>query len=237
MVCLSKFRKPNEFAKARIENVISLPVINNSNPGRIHSFYEKLVTSVHSLESMGKLRDINGFVRHTLDKLSGIRSVLVRSDDNRQEWTYLELVEALKKWNDRSPIPSSEKSFENNPKRERFDQYPRRDTSEYNAMRETERVLHSRESTTIIKDGVYCESDHRSAECQNISSSSDRKKILSEKRLWFNSTGKKYRAINSTSKSSCQTCNKKHHASICGSGNQVMLTTSRGSATYPQLRV
>ena len=83
--------------------MISLPVINNSNPGRIHSFYEKLVTSVQSLESMGKLQN-NGFVRHTLDKLSGIRSEFVRDDDNWQEWTYVELVEALKKWAEKNPV-------------------------------------------------------------------------------------------------------------------------------------
>ena len=51
---------------------------------------------------MGKLQDI------TLDKLSGIRPGLVRSDDDWQEWTYVELVEALKKWNEKSSVPSTE---------------------------------------------------------------------------------------------------------------------------------
>ena len=118
VILKSRFGKPSEVAKAHIENVISLPVINNSNPGRIHSFYEKLVTSVQSLESMGKLQNINLFVRHTLDKLSGIKSELVRSDDDWQEWTYVELVEALKKWTERNPLQSTEKSSENNPKKE-----------------------------------------------------------------------------------------------------------------------
>ena len=198
-----------------------MPVINNSNPGRIHSFYEKLVTSVQSLESIGKLQNINGFVRHTLDKLSGIKPELVRSDDDWQEWTYVELVEALRKWTERNLLQNTEKSSENNPKRERFDQYPRRDKSEYNPKRD--RVLHSKESTTIIKGCVYCEDDHRSAECQNISSTNERKKILSERRLCFNCTGKKHSAINYTNKHSCQICNKKHHTSICDSGNQVIL--------------
>ena len=51
---------------------------------------------------MGKLQNI------TLDKLSGIRPGLVRSDDDWQEWTYVELVEALKKWNEKSSVPSTE---------------------------------------------------------------------------------------------------------------------------------
>ena len=48
VVLKSKFGKPSEVAKAHIENVISLPVINNSHPGRIHSFYEKLVFGLWS---------------------------------------------------------------------------------------------------------------------------------------------------------------------------------------------
>ena len=121
----SKFGKLSEVGKAHIETVISLPVMNNSNPVRIHSFYEKLVTSVQSLESMGRLQNINGFVRHTLDKLFGVRSELVRSDDDWQEWAYVELVEALMKWTERNPVQSTEKLTENNSERERFDQYPR----------------------------------------------------------------------------------------------------------------
>ena len=35
------------------------------------------------------------------------------------EWTYVELAETLKKWNGRSPVQSTEKSTENNTKRER----------------------------------------------------------------------------------------------------------------------
>ena len=47
---------------------------------------------------MGKLENINGFVRHTLDKLSRIKSELVRSDDEWQERAYVQLVEYLKKF-------------------------------------------------------------------------------------------------------------------------------------------
>ena len=51
---------------------------------------------------MGKLQNI------TLDKLSGIRPGLVRSDDDWQEWIYVELIEALKKWNEKISVPSTE---------------------------------------------------------------------------------------------------------------------------------
>ena len=51
--------------------------------------------------------------------LSGIRSELLRSDGDWQEWTYIELVEALRKWTEKNPVPSTEKFSENNPNRER----------------------------------------------------------------------------------------------------------------------
>jgi len=75
-----------------------LPVITGTNPGKICDFYEKLVTNIQTLESMGKEKEIRGYVRLTLDKLPGIRADLVRLDDEWQEWGFPQLVEALRKW-------------------------------------------------------------------------------------------------------------------------------------------
>ena len=52
---------------------------------------------------MGKLGEVNGYVRITLDKLEGIRSDLVRTDDSWQEWKFPHLIEALRKWTERNP--------------------------------------------------------------------------------------------------------------------------------------
>ena len=48
---------------------MSLPYINNSNPYNIPKFSEKLLSSVQALENMGKLKEINGYVRLALDML------------------------------------------------------------------------------------------------------------------------------------------------------------------------
>ena len=53
---------------------------------------------IQTLESMGKKKGIRGYVRPTLDKLPGIKSDLVRLDDNWQEWRFPQSVEALRKW-------------------------------------------------------------------------------------------------------------------------------------------
>ena len=41
-----------------------------------------LVINVQALETMDKLREINGYVRLTSNKLPGIRADLIRLDDN-----------------------------------------------------------------------------------------------------------------------------------------------------------
>ena len=63
---------------------------------------------------MKKLKDIKGYVRRTLDKLPGIRAVLVRLDDNWQEWDFCQLVDSLRRWTERNPkiAGNPEKHFE-----------------------------------------------------------------------------------------------------------------------------
>ena len=75
-----------------------MPVITGTNPTKINEFYKKLVTNIQTLESMGKDKDIRGYVRLTLDKLSCLRADLVRMDNNWKEWRFPQLVEALRKW-------------------------------------------------------------------------------------------------------------------------------------------
>ena len=59
-----------------------LPVIQNSHPNQIHDFYEKLAIRVEAPDTMKNLKEINEYVRLTLDKLSGIRADLVRIDED-----------------------------------------------------------------------------------------------------------------------------------------------------------
>ena len=68
---MKKYGKQSEVANAHVQNIMSLTHINDSNPYKIHEFSEKLLNSVQALETMGKLKEINGYVKLTLDKLSG----------------------------------------------------------------------------------------------------------------------------------------------------------------------
>lgn len=60
---------------------------------------------------MGKIKEVNGYVRMMLDKLDpGISGDLVRTDDDWQEWDFPKLLEALRKWTIRNP-PKLEKRY------------------------------------------------------------------------------------------------------------------------------
>ena len=78
----SKYGQMSEIVNAYVQNIMALPVITGSHPRKIHEFYEKVLFNVQSLETLGKLTEINGYVRMSIDKLQGIRGDLVRTDDN-----------------------------------------------------------------------------------------------------------------------------------------------------------
>ena len=69
------------------------------------------------METLGKLTEISGYVRMSVDKLQGIRGDLVRTDDNWREWGFPKFVEALRKWTERNPIPAERESPEKLPDR------------------------------------------------------------------------------------------------------------------------
>ena len=56
----SGYGKPTEVAKAHVQQIVGLPSITYYNVPKIHEFYGKLLINVQSLETMGKLYQING---------------------------------------------------------------------------------------------------------------------------------------------------------------------------------
>ena len=149
---------------------------------------------------MGKIKEINGYVRVTLDKLLGIRADLVRLDDHWHDWAFQQMLEALRKWCDRNPLHSSDQS---NKSRDRF--------------------FNSRQEDYRQRPCVYCTStSHKSVNCDKIASVGDRKNYLSERRLCFNCTGTRHSAADCRITRSCQKCNGRHHTAICDKEPQKM---------------
>ena len=65
----TKFGKPSEVTNAYIQCIMSSPIIAQNNVNKIRDFYEALVTYLQALNTMRKLKEVNGYVRMTLDKL------------------------------------------------------------------------------------------------------------------------------------------------------------------------
>lgn len=198
----AEYGKTAEVVNAYIVNISNLPVISNADTAKVHEFYKQLRYNVQSLETLGKLDDVKGNVRATLDKLKGIKSELVRGNEGWQEWTFQDLLKELKKWKDINPI------------------------EEETVVRKKSRLYHSHESAGEAKERrcVYCEdTQHKGTNCPKVVKREQRKKILAEKKLCFNCAGGQHRAADCKSKITCQKCKKRHHTSICQESEQLLV--------------
>ena len=227
------YGKVSEIVNAHIINIMELPRISGSPQKRILGFYENLIINIQPLETMGKLHEINGYVRMTLDKLPGIRSDLVRMDDDWQDWDFPRLAEAIRKWTERNPVPVCD---EKRP-------YVHNMHNQYQQQRHQQQVTWKRDKTYTVKGSqfscVFCgKGDHKAVNCGNVCGISERKKILSSKRLCFNCLRPSHRATECKSRN-CMKCQSKHHTSICDQkdrqqeNKEVMMYTAEASVTYP----
>ena len=62
----AKYGKSSEVVNSYVQSIMSLPQIRGSHVvTKVHDFYAKLGPSVQALESLGKLKDIQGYARPT----------------------------------------------------------------------------------------------------------------------------------------------------------------------------
>lgn len=180
-----------------MENILALPVISGANPARIHDFYESLVYNVQSLETMGKTSECKALVRGILPKLRGIKAELVQGDESLQTWDFTQLINSLHAWR------------EIHPREARWNQ--------------TSFQIKERD-----RQCGFCEdTKHKASDYNVVSSTTDRKRILQEKRLCFNCTGP-HRVTCCRSRGKCAHCKQRHHTSICDRQSQ---TGNRNNGT------
>ena len=109
-----KYGKESEIVKCYVKEILELPHISCNNPRKIADFSEKLTYCVRALETLKKLDEINGNVSMTLEKLSGIRGDLVRTDPDWESWSFGQLSEALRQWVKRNPVVNNDSRYEGN---------------------------------------------------------------------------------------------------------------------------
>ena len=117
------------------------------------------------LETLKKLETVNGYVPMTLDKLSGIRGDLVRTDPDWESWDFAKLSEAVRLWTRRNPCSEYK---EDDP------QLGRRDMK-------SRKLMHSKGVTGKQRGCVYCDGTHKANECDKVTDVPTRKQILAEK--------------------------------------------------------
>ena len=226
----AEYGQPTEIVNAYIKNIMELPIIRGANPRKAKEFYKQLRFNVQSLETLGRLGDVKGNVRCTLDKLKGIKADLVRGKEGWKDWGFKDLLTELQKWTQINPVEelAAEKS-EKDPTGKRNQQF-KPPLPAFNTHQSKPRSGNQ---------CVYCEDDkHRAINCTKVRSVHERQKIISEKKLCFNCTGTRHRAEECKSKLRCQICDRKHHTSICHkqeTTNPLLVATGipTGNVTYP----
>ena len=107
-ILADQYGKNSEIVKAYIKEIMNLPHISGANPKKIAEFSKKLNYSVQALETLKRLKDVQGNVSMTLDKLPAIRGDLVRDDPDWENWDFVKLPEAIKQWTKRNPVYEKE---------------------------------------------------------------------------------------------------------------------------------
>lgn len=75
----AEYGQPTEIVNAYVKNIMELPIITGTNPRRVKEFYKQLRFNVQSLDTLGRLADVKGNVRSTLDKLKACQRNQSRS--------------------------------------------------------------------------------------------------------------------------------------------------------------
>ena len=71
-ILVDKYGKESEIVKAYSKEILELQAFSGVNVKKVHEFSDRLTYCVQSLETMGKLQQVSGYVSITLDKLPGI---------------------------------------------------------------------------------------------------------------------------------------------------------------------
>ena len=115
-----------------------------------------------------------------------------------RSWSFADLLVALRKWSDTNPIMETSG----------------KGASSKRPTLPSDRSFHLQDR--YVGNCMYCDSrEHRSSECDKLSTLDEWKAFLMSKRLCFNCAAGQHGANQCPSKLSCQVCRRRHHTSIC----------------------
>ena len=122
---------------------------------------------MQSLNTLGRLADVKGNVRSTLDKLKGIKADLVRGNEGWKDWGFKDLLRELRKWTEINPVEDNvaEKGEINRgilPKR----------TLPAHVFKTQSQLEFGTGNQCVYRDS----GDHKSLNCTNVTTTDERKK-------------------------------------------------------------
>ncbi|XP_068723395.1 uncharacterized protein [Montipora capricornis] len=215
------FGKDIKVHKALIKDLESLPNITSvSRIKDIHDFHSQLSRTVRTLATMKKLQGAQSYVYNIMDKLGPVREAMAQKDDNWEEWGLEELVENLRKYTDRNPLPDTH-TPSNEVKKPAANQGSHQRRGDKLLMSgSTSRQLRQQQMPAC----VYCSShSHRSSECTKVLDVASRREFLKSNRLCFNCARSGHAAAQCRSRG-CGKCNSRHHTSVIDSIQHFQVT-------------
>ena len=205
------FGKDVKVHKALIKDLEALPNITSVHKIKeVHEFYTQLSKTIRTLATMKKLEGAQSYVYSIMDKLGPVREAMAQKDDDWEKWGLEELVDNLRKYTDRNPLPLVEPS----PSRPsdtipgNRDSHPKRE----------DKLLMSRGTPRQPQwppPCVYCGlKNHRSSDCTKVLDIASRKEHLTRNKLCYNCT-KSGHVASKCKVRGCGKCNGRHHTSVC----------------------
>ena len=83
---------------AHMDEIINLTPARGSNYSKVQESYEKLSKNLDALLTLEEVEKLHRFVLATLNKLPQVKPDLVRVDENWEDWSMEDLIDALQRW-------------------------------------------------------------------------------------------------------------------------------------------
>ena len=161
---------------------------------------------------MKKLQSAQSYVYSIMDKLGPVREAVAQKDDNWEERGLEELVENLRKYTDRNPLPEASVQIH---------EAKKPGANQGNHLRGGDKMLMSGSNGQQPRQPpppaacVYCNSHHqRSLECSKTLEFASRREFLKTNCLCHNCASPGHATSQCRSRG-CGRCNSRHHRSVC----------------------
>ena len=175
-----------------MDEIINLTPVRGSNYSKVQEFYKKLSKNFDALQTLEEGEKLHGFVMATLNKLPQVKPDLVRVDENWEDWSMEDLIDALQKWLRRNNTGTSTEQH-----------------------KKSEKHLFTLGGEKPTPYCLFCQKqDHWSDSCTVVTELVDRRKFFMDHSLCFNCGRSGHRA-EQCRRRGCLMCKYKHHTSIC----------------------